>query len=78
MYLQVVCSLHFVPGLQSAVYGLHFARTCFVISPNSKVENNCKEIGYFILAGSQIWCSFKEHNLIIGKSKVHVVVAQRS
>ena len=40
-----------------------------------KTRKNWEEIVYFTPAGSQIYSSFKEHDLITCESKVHVVVS---
>ena len=48
---------------------------CFVIPPNSKVEQNCEEIVCFTPVSSQIYRGFKEHDLITCESEVHVVVS---
>ena len=42
---------------------------CFVIPPNSKLEENSQEIVSFTPAASQI----KEHDQIMYASKVHIV-----
>ena len=51
---------------------------CFVISPKSILEKNCKEIVCFTPAGSQMCLGFKEHDLITCESKVDVAVSLRS
>jgi len=48
---------------------------CFVIPPNSKIEKTVKKDVCLRLAGSQVCCSFKEHDLITCESNIQVVVS---
>ena len=48
---------------------------CFVIHvPPNSTKKNCKGI-FLTLAGSQMYCSFMEHDLIMCKLKVQVFVS---
>ena len=50
--------------------------TCFVIPPNSKIENKTAEKPFCLMpAGTQICPSFKEHDLITCESEVQVVIS---
>jgi len=46
-----VCSLHFVPGLQSAVHSLHFTLTVLIAQ---LVENSIKEVVPYLQVA--VWC----------------------
>ena len=47
---------------------------CFVILPNSKLEKPAKKLFAFCRLAHKICRGFKEHDLIMCKLKVHVVV----
>ena len=57
-----------VKGKQNSLFPAGPVIKCFVIPLNSKLVENYEEIVYYSLAGSQICCGFKEHDLIVCKS----------
>ena len=64
-----------VEGKQNLLFPAGPVIKCFVVPPNSKVENNCEEIVCFKPAGSKICRGFKDHDLITCESNVHVFVS---
>ena len=52
-----------------------FPKTLNVSRAKTKGNIEVKEIVCFTLAGSEVCCGFKEHDLITCESKVHVIVS---
>ena len=64
-----------VKGKWNSMFPVESVIKYYVMPPNSQVNKTCEEIVYFMPAGSQIYHGFKEHDLIMCKSKVQVVVS---
>ena len=64
-----------VEGKQNSLFPAGPVIECFVIPPNSKIETKPRQILCLTSTGTQICCSFKEHDLITCKSKVQVALS---
>ena len=60
---------------QNSPFPMGLVIMCFVIPPNSKIEQIIYEFACLTPAGTEICCFFEVHDLITCESKIQVVVS---